>query len=212
MSESWLVLLLKGFTLFAGLIVAIGAQNAFVLRQGLKRQYVFVTASICFLCDFILITIGTIGFGTLSSKVPGLTQAAAWAGAVFLLFYGLRSFKSALAPLVIDIDKVDTQSKSFRSTVVTTLALSLLNPHAHLDTLVVVGSMATQYSLSQRFFFALGASGASLTWFFGLGYGAAWLTPLFQRPSAWRILDTIIGCIMWSIAVSLIFAALNNSL
>jgi L-lysine exporter family protein LysE/ArgO len=209
--ESSLVVLLEGFTLFAGLIIAIGAQNAFVLRQGLLRQYVFATASTCFLCDVTLITIGAIGFGTLRSKVPGLTTAAAWGSAVFLLFYGLHSFKSALAPVALDIDEVDIRAKSLHSTVLKTLALSLLNPHVYID-IVLVGSLAARYSASQRIFFALGANLASLTWFFGLAYGAAWLTPLFRRPSSWRILDIIIGSLMWSIAVSLLFAALNNSL
>jgi L-lysine exporter family protein LysE/ArgO len=212
MPESSLVVLLEGFTLFAGLIIAIGAQNAFVLRQGLKRQHIFYIASICFLCDASLIILGTVGFGTLSSKVPGLTTAATWAGAVFLLFYGVHSFKSALAPSALDIKEVDIHPKSLLHTVMTTLALSLLNPHVYLDTVVLMGSIAIRYPVSQRIFFALGASLASLIWFFGLAYGATWLTPLFQRPSAWRILDTIIGCIMWSIAASLIFAALNGSL
>ena len=211
MPESSLIVLLKGFTLFAGLIVAIGAQNAYVLRQGLKRQHLFATASICFLCDATLIAIGTIGFGTLSLKIPGLSKIALWAAVVFLLFYGLHSFKSAWTPGAIDINELDIQSKSLRSNILTTLALSLLNPHVYLDTVVLVGSFVTRYTANQRIFFAVGASLASLTWFFSLAYGAAWLAPFFQRPFTWRILDSIIGCIMCSIAVSLALSALNNS-
>ncbi|MFN6536202.1 MAG: LysE/ArgO family amino acid transporter [Nostoc sp. EkiNYC01] len=202
-------LVLSTFTLFAGLIVVIGAQNAYVLRQGLKREHVFATASICFLCDATLIIIGTLGFGTLSSNIPELTNIALWAGVVFLLFYGLYSFKSAFAPAAIDINKLDIQPTSLWSNVLTTLALSLLNPHVYLDTVVLVGGLAAQYTVSQRIFFALGAILASFIWFFGLAYGAVWLTPFFQRPSAWRILDIIIGCIMWFIAALLISPTLN---
>lgn len=209
MPEFLPIVFLNGFTLCAGLIVAIGAQNAYVLRQGLKREHVFATASICFLCDATLIIIGTIGSGTLSSKIPELTNIALWAGAVFLLFYGLYSFKSAFAPAAIDINKLDIQPTSLWSNVLTALALSLLNPHAYLDNVVLVGGLAAQYTVSQRIFFALGAMLASLIWFFALAYGAVWLTPFFQRPSAWRILDIIIGCIMWFIAVLLIFLTVN---
>jgi L-lysine exporter family protein LysE/ArgO len=203
------IVFLNGFTLFAGLIVAIGAQNAYVLRQGLKREHVFATASVCFLCDATLIIIGTIGFGTLSSNIPELANIALWAGVVFLFFYGLYSFKSAFAPAAIDINELEIQPTSLWSTVLTTLALSLLNPHVYLDTVVLVGGLAAQYTVSERIFFALGAILASFIWFFALGYGAVWLTPFFQRPSAWRILDIIIGCIMWFIAVLLIFPTIN---
>lgn len=211
MPESSLVVFLSGFTLFAGLAVAIGAQNAYVLRQGLKRQHVFATASICFLCDATLINIGTIGFSTLSLKIPELTQITVWAGVVFLLFFGLHSFKSALNPTQIDINSQESESTSFWSNILTTLAFSLLNPHVYLDTIVLVGGFATRYTESQRIFFALGASLASFIWFFTLAYGAAWLTPLFQRPLAWRILDTIIGCIIWFIAISILFSTINHS-
>ncbi|MEI3651296.1 MAG: LysE/ArgO family amino acid transporter [Dolichospermum lemmermannii FEM_B0920] len=208
MPEFFPIVFLNGFTLFAGLIIAIGAQNAYVLRQGLKREHVFATASICFLCDTTLIIIGTIGFGTLSSKIPEITKISLWAGVVFLLFYGLYSFKSAFAPAGIDIN-IDIQPTSLWSNVLTTLALSLLNPHVYLDTVVLVGGLAAQYTVNERIFFALGASLASFIWFFALAYGAVWLTPFFQRPSAWRILDVIIGCIMWFIAVLLIFPTVD---
>ncbi len=113
------------------------------------------------------------------------------------------------APAAIDINELDIQSTSLWSNVLTTLALSLLNPHVYLDTVVIFGGLAARYTVSERIFFALGASLASLIWFFGLAYGAAWLTPFFQRPSAWRILDIIIACIMWFIAALLIFPAVN---
>jgi L-lysine exporter family protein LysE/ArgO len=121
--ESSPVVLFNGFTLVGGLIIAIGAQNAYVLRQGLKRQHRFATASVCFLCDATLITIGTIGFGTLSSEIPEITNIFVWAGAVFLLFYGLQSFKSAFAPAALDMDKQDIEPTSLWSNVLMTLAL-----------------------------------------------------------------------------------------
>jgi Lysine efflux permease len=119
------------------------------------------------------------------------------------------SIKSAFAPAAIDIDKLDIQPTSLWSNVLTTLAVSLLNPQVYLDTVVLVGGWAAQYKVSQRIFFALGAVLAPLIWFFALAYGAVWLTPFFQSPSAGRILDIIIGCIMWFIAALLIFPTLN---
>ena len=201
-----LIALFKGFTLFAGLIVAVGSQNAFVLRQGLKRQYVFQVATICFLCDVTLIIIGATGFGTLSSRVPIIVTVVVWAGAVFVFVYGIYSFKSAFAPVAINVDKAFVEIKSLRKIVWTALALSLLNPHVYIDTIIIIGGLATQYPINLRISFVLGSILASLIWFYGLAYGAVFLTPLFQRPSVWRVLDIIIGCLMWSIAASLILS------
>lgn len=201
--------LLQGFGLGASLIIAIGAQNAFVLRQGLKRHHVFTTAAICTLCDMILIVLGVGGLGTLIATAPVLTAIATWGGAAFLLFYGFRSFRSALRPASLDTQKMPTSSGQLRNTILTVLALSLLNPHVYLDTVVLVGSIGAHYPVTLRASFALGAMLASLTWFFGLAYGAAWLTPLFQRPIAWRVLDTAVGIIMWTIALSLIWTSVH---
>ncbi len=201
--------LLQGFGLGASLIIAIGAQNAFVLRQGLKRKYVFLTASICTLCDIILIALGIAGLGTLISTNPMLTQIATWGGAIFLFYYGFRSFRSALKTNTLEAESTTLQPLRVRDTVVTLLAISLLNPHVYLDTVVLVGSIGAHYPANQRLFFALGAMSASFIWFFGLAYGAAWLTPLFRKPIAWRILDALVGCVMWSIAGTLLWAALH---
>lgn len=216
MSEFHLLLallaLLQGFTLLAGIIIAIGPQNVFVLRQGLKQQYAFPTASVCFLSDVTLISLGAIGFVTLKSKVPEVTEAIAYVGITFLLFYGFYSFKLALAP-VRNIEIVEAESKdSLSKTILAVLALCLFNPNIYLEDLVILGDIASSYPASQRLFFSLGAMLASFVWYFGLAYGASWLTPLFQRPSAWRILDAIAGCIMWTIAGTLIFSVLNHSL
>ncbi len=197
--------LMQGFGLGAGLIIAIGAQNAFVLRQGLTRSYVFITALICALCDAVLIALGVGGVGTLITRNPGLTTFARWGGAAFLFWYGARAFWSALKPSALDAADA-SHSASLRGTVLTVLALSLLNPHVYLDTVVLLGSIGGQYPADERLTFALGAMLASWCWFFGLAYGAAWLAPLFRRPVAWRILDAGIGCIMWAIAASLIWA------
>ncbi len=204
-----LISLLQGFGLGAGLIIAIGAQNAFVLRQGLKRQHLFVTASISTLCDAILILLGVGGLGAVIASVPALTIIATWGGALFLLFFGLRSFRSAMVKSALDADKASTQPVRPGGAILAVLAFSLLNPHVYLDTVVLVGSVGAHYQANERVFFALGAMLASCAWFFGLAYGAAWLAPLFQRPLAWRILDSIVGCIMWTIAASLIWTALK---
>ncbi len=203
--------LLQGFGLGASLIIAIGAQNAFVLRQGLRRQHVFATATVCTLCDAVLILLGVGGLGSLIATVPLLSALATWGGAAFLLFYGLRSFRSALRPGTLEASKPSAAAGKLRGTILTVLALSLLNPHVYLDTVVLVGSIGAHYPAGERASFALGAMLASLTWFFGLAYGASWLAPLFQRPLAWRVLDMLVGCVMWGIALSLIWTALHHT-
>ncbi len=201
----------RGFFLGASLIIAIGAQNAHVLRQGLRRQYVFPVAAICTLCDWVLITIGVAGFGTLISNFPTLTTIAAWGGALFLVFYGGLSFRSAMKPSTLDAGEQDAQQfKSLRAVVIFTLAVSLLNPHVYLDTVVLIGGLAAQEPNDLRLFFGLGALTASGIWFFSLAYGARLLEPLFRNPTAWRVLDIIIGIVMWAIAVSLILSEVNH--
>lgn len=203
---------LAGIALGAGLIIAIGAQNAHVLRQGIKREYVFLVAAICSATDIFLITLGALGFGTLIGSFPRLTSLAAWTGAGFLLFYGFSAFRSARQSQSLKVeDQPEGQnpSQSLKAVILLTLAVSLLNPHVYLDTFVLIGGIAAQYPAEQRIFFALGASTASVIWFFGLAYGARLLAPLFRKPIAWRILDILIGIIMWGIAISLILGELS---
>ncbi|WP_224958585.1 LysE/ArgO family amino acid transporter [Geomonas subterranea] len=197
--------LLTGFGLGASLIVAIGSQNAFVLRQGLKRQYVFAVCSICFLCDSLLISLGAGGFSSVVASSPRLMQATLWGGVTFLFFYGVRAFMSALKPGAIDASGEDGVTGGLAKVALTTLMLSLVNPHAFLDTVVLLGSLAGRYSGGARLLFALGAISASCIWFYGIGYGARMLAPLFRRPMAWRVLDILVGCTMWAIAGSLAF-------
>ncbi len=204
---------LAGLALSAGLIIAIGAQNAHVLRQGLKREYVFLVATLCSSTDILLITLGTLGFGTIIGSFPLLTKVAAWAGAGFLFFYGFTAFHSARRPRSLKVEHpVDGKepSQSLKTILLLTLAVSLLNPHVYLDTIVLIGGIAAQYPISERVFFGLGAGTASVVWFFGLSYGARLLAPLFRKPFAWRILDVIIGLIMWGIAISLISGELSK--
>ncbi len=200
--------LLQGFGLGAGLIIAIGAQNAFVLRQGLERHHVFATAAICTLCDMTLIALGVGGMGSLVTRLPALAAAASWGGAVFLLLYGARSFRAAISPGALSTAGA-ADPPALGATLLAALGFSLLNPHVYLDTVVLIGSVGARFPPDQRVGFGAGAMLASTVWFFGLAYGAAQLAPLFRRPAAWRVLDVVIGVTMWAIAISLIRDALR---
>ncbi len=206
---SALLPILQGFSLGASLIIAIGAQNAFVLRQGLKKQYVFIIAALCSLCDATLILLGVAGLGTIITALPILTLITSWGGALFLLIYGLRSFKAALQTQKLDTHTTSGEPARLREVVLAVLAFSLLNPHVYLDTVVLIGSVGAHYPSFERLFFALGAMLASLTWFFALAYGARWLAPLFRAPLAWKVLDCLVGCVMWFLAASLIWNVLH---
>lgn len=192
-----------GFGLGLSLIIAIGAQNAHVLRHGIARRHVFVVCSICALVDVVLIAFGALGFGTLIAHFPAVTDIAAWGGACFLLFYGALAFRSALRSTPPDAEGPAVPTRGRTAVIATTLGVSLLNPHVYLDTVVLLGGIAAQFPAEERTLFALGAATASIVWFFGLGYGARLLAPLFERPAAWRILDVVVGVVMWWIAASL---------
>ncbi|WP_020648129.1 LysE/ArgO family amino acid transporter [Solimonas variicoloris] len=194
---------LQGFALSAGLIVAIGAQNAFVLRQGLRREHVFVVATICFVSDALLIALGCAGFGTLVQAHPALVAAVRWIGAAFLIAYGARSAWAALRAQALDAAAA-AAPLSRRKAVASVLALTWLNPHVYLDTVLLVGGLAGRYAETPRAAFAAGAASVSALWFYGLAYGAAWLAPLFRRPLTWRALDAVIALTMWAIAASLL--------
>ena len=196
---------LQGFAIGLSLIVAIGAQNAFVLKQGLKKQAVFWVCFVCALSDSILVVLGITGFATVIQLYPELVGFAKWAGAVFLLWYGLQhaiqAFKSnqslhAGSQNEIKLSKI----------IIVCLALTWLNPHVYLDTVVLIGSISTQFEQT-KLYFALGVITASWFFFFSLGYGARVLIPVFANPQAWKVLDGVIALIMWSIAISLIMTA-----
>jgi len=195
---------LKGLGLGGGLIVAIGSQNAYLLRQALKREFVLTCVAICILCDVILIAAGVAGMGEVISEAPALLFWLKMAGVEFLGWYGLRAARSALRPDAMVLGEAES-APDRRAVIFTMLAFSLLNPHVYLDTVILLGSIGGQQPGSGKFYFAWGAMMASVAWFFSLGMGARYLTPVFARPLAWRILDGCIAVIMWSIALSLFF-------
>ncbi len=191
----------RGLLLMATLIVAIGVQNAFVLRQGIKREGVFISATICFLCDVLMVCAGAMGLAALFAASQILSVVVSFGGAAFLGTYGIRSLKAAKAAKGIDLHAADTVSRS--SIVTTSLALSLLNPHAIIDTIVIVGGLTARYQGGERVACVLGAVTASGIWFYGLAYGARQTAPVLSKPKVWRMIDLGIGVMMLALAVSL---------
>ena len=196
----------KGFFLGASLIVAIGLQNAFVLRQGIKKHHVFVTALTASTIDVVLIIAGVLGFGALIEAFPSLITTITWGGAAFLVVYGAKSMFRALKPDKMDENDAKGMIKegSSKEIVLIIMGISLLNPHVYLETVVLIGGLAASYGETGKYVFGFGACIASFCWFFALGYGARLLAPLFERPKAWQILDFLIALTMWAIAVSLV--------
>ncbi|XPS90011.1 lysE: L-lysine exporter protein [Desulfosarcina variabilis str. Montpellier] len=194
---------LQGAGVGAGLIIAIGAQNAFVLSQGVRRNYPLLIALICWWCDCVLILAGMAGMGKAVATHPQWMRLAAWGGAAFLLVYGFRSLQAAFAGGRLETG--GTPAVTARSAVLTTLAVTLLNPHVYLDTVVLLGSLSGQFPGTGRYAFATGAIMASFVWFLSLSLGARILAPLFRHPAAWRVLDSLVCLTMWSIAASLVF-------
>jgi len=190
---------LAGFALGFSLILAIGAQNAFVLRQGLRREHVLAVVLTCAVSDALLIGAGVAGFGALAAMVPGLETVMRYGGAVFLAWYGARNLLASWRGG--EIMASATGTASLQRALLTCLALTWLNPHVYLDTVVLLGSVSAQYDAPASF--AVGAVLASFAFFFSLGYGARMLDPLFRRPGAWRILDLAVGLVMWVIALKL---------
>lgn len=194
----------SGFATSAALIVAIGAQNAFVLRQGLARRHVLPVVLVCALSDALLIALGVAGLGALVQRHGLLLDLARYGGAAFLIVYGVLAARRALAEhsLALRGEAAD----GLRAALATCLAFTYLNPHCWLDTVVLIGSIASQRPAPERLAFGAGAVLASGAWFFALGYGARLLAPLFARPRAWRVLDGTIALVMWAIAASLLWA------
>lgn len=192
-----------GFSLGVSLILAIGAQNAFVLKQGLKGEHVFLVSLICALSDALLILIGVSGFHLLVARFPELVTIARYGGAIFLFVYGLLSFRTAWQSKHTLVPS-EIKSSSWLSTMITCLAFTWLNPHVYLDTVVLLGSVSSQFTDEIEYFTA-GATSASFVFFFSLGYGARLLRPIFARASSWKILEILIGLIMWTIAAKLVF-------
>lgn len=193
----------QGLALSLGLIVAIGAQNAFVLRQGLRREHVAAVVLFCALADAVLIAAGVMGMAQALGERPGLARLLAIAGAVFLGVYGWRAFRRALQDSQLAAAQGE-QGMRLRSVLAQAAAFTLLNPHVYLDTVLLVGSIGAQQPQGLQAWFVAGASAASCLWFCCLGFGARWLAPLFARPRAWKVLDGLIGVTMWVLAVLLL--------
>ena len=194
----------SGFLLGLSLIVAIGAQNAYVLRQGLVRVHVLPVVVICAVSDATLIAAGVAGLGSFIRANPALLSWVAYGGAAFLFVYGALAFRRMLGASALRAgEAADT---SLAAAVATCLALTWGNPHVYLDTVVLLGSLSAQYDGSGRLAYGAGAALGSVIWFFALGYGARFLAPLFAKPLAWRILDGLICLVMWAIALQLLIA------
>lgn len=192
-----------GFLTSAALIIAIGAQNAFVLRQGLRREHVVPVVAVCAVADVLLIGLGVLGLGAVVEQNPVALAVARYGGAAFLLGYGVRTAVRVRRSAALAPREVPTSGR--RAAVLTTAALTFLNPHVYLDTVVLLGSLAQQH---HRGAFYLGAVGASLTWFTALGAGARYLAPLLARPRAWQVLDAGIALVMIGLAVLLVLGPL----
>lgn len=191
-----------GFGLGGGLIIAIGAQNAFVLGQGLRRNHPVMVAFVCALCDAILIAAGVAGLGTLVATYPILTKIAAWGGAAFLIWYGFAALRRLFETETLS--ESDVRQAGWKAVLSTTLAVTLLNPHVYLDTVVMLGGIGGQFPADERLTFALGAMSASFVWFFAIALGAAWLAPYVARPITWKIIDAVTCAVMWLVAYTLI--------
>jgi L-lysine exporter family protein LysE/ArgO len=198
----------SGLALGLGLIVAIGAQNAFVLRQGLRLEHVGAVVAVCAVSDLALIAAGVLGAGAALGRLPWLVPVVSLVGAAFLLGYGVLAARRALRPGAL-LPSAGGARTGLAVTLGTCLALTWLNPHVYLDTVVLLGSTASTYG-AHRWDFAAGAGLGSLLWFTGLGFGARLLRPVFARPAAWRVLDAGIAVVMACLGVSLAVRGLTG--
>ncbi|MDO4243231.1 MAG: LysE/ArgO family amino acid transporter [Actinomyces sp.] len=191
---------LTGFVTGLGLIVAIGAQNAWVLRQGVRREHVGLVVAICALSDLVLIGLGTAAVGAVSAMAPWVLEVLRWGGVLYLLGFALTSFRSALRPGALE----EAAARPAASVALTTIALTWLNPHVYLDTVLMLGTVTNSFG-PLRWWAAAGACLASLVWFAGLGLGARALSRPLGRPTTWRVVDVGVGVIMLLVAANLAF-------
>ena len=197
----------RGFLLSAALIMAIGAQNLFVLRQGLRREHVGAIVLFCGSADALLIAAGVAGLGAVLGHWPGLTLALTLGGAAFLAWYGIGALRRALRSQSMTV--TGQTSLTLGRALASAVAFTLLNPHVYLDTVLLMGAVGAGFDAVARPFFVVGAACASFAWFTSLGYGARWLTPLFAKPVAWKLLDLIVGVTMLAIATALLRRAMS---
>ncbi|ALD97559.1 MULTISPECIES: LysE/ArgO family amino acid transporter [Pseudomonas] len=192
---------LNGLLIAAGLIMAIGTQNAFVLAQGLRREHHVAVAMLCIVCDAILVAAGVFGLANVLAQNPTLLAVARWGGVIFLSWYGLQALRRACSRQSLE-HSAAVGRKSLRTVLLSALAVTLLNPHVYLDTVLLIGSLGAQQGVPGAY--VAGAASASLLWFSSLALGAAWLAPWLARPATWRMLDLMIAVMMFSVAVQLI--------
>ena len=195
--------LLPGLLTGLSLIIAIGAQNAFVIRQGLTRQHVLLVVAICAVSDALLILLGISGLGVLIQSVPALLEVIRWFGVAYLTWFGIRSLRSAFRTQSLDASGA-SQATSAGKVAATALGLTFLNPHVYLDTVILLGSIGNTFG-ADKWFFAMGAACGSVLWFFSIGFGARAASGLMKKPVFWKILDSIIAVVMFSIAILLAF-------
>ena len=195
---------LNGLLVAFGLIMAIGTQNAYVLAQSLRREHHLSVALLCIACDAILVSAGVFGLANVLAHNPTLLAVARWGGVVFLLWYGSKALRRAVSPQSLQQGDADGQ-RSRRAVLLTALAVTLLNPHVYLDTVLLIGSLGAQQTEPGAY--VAGAASASLLWFSTLAVGAAWLAPWLARPATWRLLDLMVAAMMFSVAVQLIRTA-----
>ena len=207
---STLAAALAGLGFGLSLIVAIGAQNAYVLRQGLRKEHVFVIVAICALSDALLIAVGVAGLGAIIQQLEWLLLLIEVIGGVFLCTYGVMAAKRAWKPEVLNTD-TGGKAVSLKVAAGTALALTYLNPHVYLDTVLLLGSVAGTYE-ANRWWFAAGAMLGSILWFSTLGFGARLLAPVFKKPTAWRVLDAIIAVVMFTLGMSLLVSFVQHLL
>jgi L-lysine exporter family protein LysE/ArgO len=201
---------LSGLALSAGLIVAIGPQNAFVLRQGLRREHVGPIVAVCAAADVVLMGAGVAGLGAVIGQAPGLATALALGGAAFLAWYGVSALRRAAAPHAMAVAGAG-DGLTRRAALAATLGFTLLNPHVYLDTVMLVGAVGATHPAPARPVFVAGAGVGSAAWFLALGYGARLLAPLFARPAAWRVLDAVVGATMLALAAGLVAMAAGGA-
>ncbi len=200
---------IQGFGMGLSLIMAIGAQNAFLLSQSIRQNHHVIVCIICILWDATLISLGVLGFGGFIVAHPQIQSIATWGGILFLVFFGLRALRSAFKQHPFDV-KIENAKRPLKSVIIATLAVSILNPHVYLDTVVLLGSISTNYVGVGRYYFGAGAACGSLVWFSMLALCGRILAPYFTKPLAWRVLDAIVCLIMWSLAAMLVWQILGS--
>ena len=202
-----LLAFISGFLISISLILALGPQNVFVLRQGLLRSHVFASCLVCSISDALLIAAGVLGVGLFITQIEGLAIWMSIGAAIFLIFYGCLRIKSALNPKGLEVD--DSESKDLWPTMLAGLAFTYLNPHVYVDTLLLIGGASSSYTGDDKLMFGIGAATASFVFFFLLGYGAKSLSPVLNNPESWKIIDLLIAGIMFTVAGILLFPYLN---